>query len=78
MGCFIIKKFEYRYKYKPAIYEYIMKEFMFDEHKKEKEIFEMLVKGKTCDEIAMEIGYSPTTIKRRRRDLYNLTKDLML
>lgn len=55
-----------------------MKEFVFDEHKKEKEIFSLLVKGKTCEEIAMAIGYSPTTIKRRRKYLYELTKDLMI
>lgn len=73
-----MKKFEYTYKYKPAIYKYIMKEFIFDENKKEKEILELLVKGKTCEQIAIEIGYSPTTIKRRRRTLYELTKDLMI
>ena len=73
-----MKKFEYKYKYKPAIYNYILKEFIFDEHKKEKEIFEMLVKGKTCEEIAMKIGYSPTTIKRRRKYLYELTRDFMI
>ena len=75
---FFIKTFQYKYKFKPAIYEYIMKEFLFDEHKKEKEILQMLVKGKTCEQIAMDIGYSPTTIKRRRRDLYEMTKDLMI
>lgn len=73
-----MKKFEYKYKYRPAVYNYIMKEFVFDEHKKEREIFSLLVKGKTCEEIAMAIGYSPTTIKRRRKYLYELTKDLMI
>ena len=55
-----------------------MKEFTFDENKKEKEILELLVKGKTCEQIAMDVGYSPTTIKRRRKDLYEMTKDLMI
>ena len=73
-----MKTMQYTYKYKPAIYDYIMKSFIFDEHKKEREIFELLVKGKTCDEIANEIGYSPTTIKRRRKYLYDITRDLMI
>ena len=55
-----------------------MSEFIFDENKKEKEILELLVKGKTCEQIAMAIGYSPTTIKRRRHYLYEMTKDLMI
>ena len=77
-GCFYLKKFEYKYQYKPAIYKYIMKEFIFNDNKKEREILELLVKGKTCEQIAMDVGYSPTTIKRRRRDLYEMTKDLMI
>ena len=73
-----MKNFEYKYNYKPSIYEYIRKEFVFNEHKKEREILELLVKGKTCYEIAQEVGYSETTIKRRRKYLYNLTKDFMI
>ena len=73
-----IKTFQYTYKYKPMVFNYIMNAFMFDENKKEKEILTMLVKGKTCEQIANEVGYSPTTIKRRRKDLYEMTKDLMI
>lgn len=60
------------------VLDYIMNSFIFDENKKEKEILNMLVRGKTCEQIANEVGYSPTTIKRRRRDLYEMTKDLMI
>ena len=59
------------------VLDYIVNTFVFNENKKEKEIFDMLVRGKTCEQIANEIGYSPTTIKRRRRYLYEMTKDLM-
>lgn len=72
-----MKTFQYTYNYKPAIYDYIKNTMLFNENKKEKEILDMLVKGKTCEQIAMEIGYSTTTIKRRRKDLYEKTKDLM-
>ena len=73
-----MKTMQYTYKYKPAIYEYLMNSFAFDEHKKEREILSLLVKGKTCDEIAREIGYSERTIQRRRKDIYCKTKDLMI
>lgn len=72
-----MKTFQYKYRYKPMMYEYILNNLTFNENKKEKEILELLVRGKTCEQIAMEVGYSPTTIKRRRRDLFNMTKDLM-
>ena len=47
-----MKTMQYTYKYKPMIYEYIMRDMILDEHKKEKEILALLVRGKTCEEIA--------------------------
>ena len=73
-----IKTFQYTYKYKPIVLDYIMTAFIFEENKKENEILSMLVRGKTCEQIANEVGYSTTTIKRRRKDLYEMTKDLMI
>lgn len=73
-----IKTFQYTYRYKPMVLDYIMNTLTFNENKKEKEILSLLIKGKTCDQIANEVGYSSTTIKRRRRDLYEMTKDLMI
>lgn len=73
-----MKTFQYTYNYKPAIYEYIMRDFVLNEEKKEKEILELLVKGKTCSQIAQEVGYSERTIQNRRKDIYEKTKDLMV
>lgn len=78
MGCFLLKRFEYKYEYKPAIYNYIMRDMILNENKQEKKILELLVKGKTCEQIANEIGYSERTIQRRRKDIFNKTKDLMI
>lgn len=73
-----MKTFQYTYNYKPAIYEYIMRDFVLNEEKKEKKILELLVKGKTCSQIAQEVGYSERTIQNRRKDIYEKTKDLMV
>ena len=51
---------------------------LLNEHKQEKQILDLLIRGKTCLEIADEIGYCERTIQTRRRDIYNKTKDLMI
>lgn len=43
-----MKTFQYTFKYKPAIYDYIMRDVILNEEKKEKEILSLLVRGKTC------------------------------
>lgn len=73
-----MKNFQYTYNYKPAIYDYIMRDLILNEHKQEKQILELLVKGKTCSEIANQVGYSERTIQRRRKEIYAKTKDLMI
>lgn len=73
-----MKKFEYKFKYRPAIYEYIMKDIILNESKKEKEILSLLVKGFNCLQIGDIVGYSERTIQRRRKDIYEKTKDLMI
>ena len=77
-GVIMRKVPNFTYKYRPAIYEYIMKDFILNENKREKDILALLVKGKTCSQIANEIGYSERTIQRRRKDIYEKTKDLMI
>lgn len=73
-----MKTFQYSYQFKPMIYDYIMRDLTLNENKQEKKILELLVKGKTCDQIADEVGYSSRTIVRRRKALYEKTKELML
>lgn len=55
-----------------------MRDLILNEYKQEKKILELLVKGYTCTEIGDKIGYSERTIKRRRKDIYEKTKDLMV
>lgn len=73
-----MKTFQYTYQFKPMIYDYIMRDLILNDNKQEKKILELLVKGKTCNQIASEVGYSSRTIVRRRKDLYEKTKELML
>ena len=68
---------QYTYNYKPAIYKYIQDSNILDKNKKENEILGMLVDGRTCSEIGNKIGYSERTVQRRRKEIYNKTKDLM-
>ena len=73
-----MKTFQYTYNFKPMIYDYVMRDLALNENKKEKKILELLVKGKTCEQIGEEVGYSSRTIVRRRKVLYEKTKELML
>lgn len=73
-----MKTFQYTYQFKPMIYDYIMRDLVLNENQKEKKILELLVKGQTCQQIANEVGYSSRTIVRRRKVLYEKTKELML
>ena len=50
-------------------YKYILKNVIFNEPKKEKEIFKMLVKGYNAIEIGDKIGMHERTIYRRKKDL---------
>ena len=68
----------YTFKFKPNIYQYVLDTVKLNEHHKEKEILDLLVKGYTCLEISDVIGYSEVTIKRRRKDIYEKTKEFMI
>ena len=72
-----MKNFEYRFNYKKAIYDFLMNSNMLDDRKLEKQILRELVKGKTCLEIGNIFGCSDRTIQRRRKSIYEKTKDLM-
>ena len=45
--------------------------------KKEKEIFKLILKGKSCSQIAEKIGYSERTVQRRRKSIYEKTLQFM-
>ena len=72
-----MKRFEYHFQYSPAKYNFILENIPLCEEKQEKEILEMVCKGKTCEQVGAELGYSARTIARRRKDLYYRIRDLM-
>lgn len=50
-------------------YNFIVKNIIFNEPKKEKEIFDLLVRGYNTLEISDKIGMSERTIYRRKKQL---------
>ena len=50
-------------------YNFIIKNVIFNEPKKEKEIFDLLVRGYNTLEISDKIGMSERTIYRRKKQL---------
>ena len=50
-------------------YDYIIKNVIFNEPKKEKEIFKLLVKGYNAIEIGDKIGMAERTVYRRKESI---------
>ena len=50
-------------------YDYILKNVIFNEPKKEKEIFKLLVKGYNAVEIGDKVGMAERTIYRRKESI---------
>lgn len=50
-------------------YNLIVNSIIFNEHKQEKEVFDMLVKGHTTKEIGNELGMCIRTVYRRKNEL---------
>lgn len=50
-------------------YDYIIKNVIFNEPKKEKEIFKLLVKGYNAIEIGDKLGMAERTIYRRKESI---------
>lgn len=53
-------------KYK---YNLIINSIIFDEHKQEKDVFDLLVKGYTIIEIGNILGMCERTVYRRKKEL---------
>ena len=68
----------YTFRFKPAIYNFVLQTVPFNEYQQEKTILDLLIKGYTCDEIGDRVGYSERTIKRRRKAIYEKTKEFMM
>ena len=58
-------------------YDYIIKNVIFNEPKKEKEIFKLLVKGYNAIEIGDKIGMAERTIYRRKASIKKKIQNLI-
>lgn len=65
----------YYFDYSPESYNYIMASRIL--RQSEKNILKDIVKGKTVKELAIDYNCSEITICRRRKKIFQLTKDLM-
>lgn len=70
-----MKKFNYYYDYSPEAYNYIMQSKIL--RQSEKNMLRDITKGKTVKELAIDYNCSEITICRRRKKIFNLTKELM-
>lgn len=50
-------------------YNLIVNSIIFNEHKQEKEVFDMLVRGHTIVEIGNKLGMCERTVYRRKNEL---------
>lgn len=73
-----MKLMQYTYNYEPEMYKYILASNILNKKKQEDKIFKELVAGYSCQEISEKYHYSPSTIKNRRKDIYEKTKKYML
>ena len=58
-------------------YDYIIKNVIFNEPKKEKEIFKLLVKGYNAIEIGDKLGMAERTIYRRKESIRKKIQNLI-
>ena len=65
----------YYFDYSPETYNYIMSSRIL--RQSEKNILKDITEGKTVKELAIDYKCSEMTICRKRKKIFNLTKDLM-
>lgn len=70
-----MKKFNYYYDYSPETYNYIMHSKIL--RQSEKNMLQDIINGKTVKELAINYKCSVMTICRRRKKIFELTKELM-
>lgn len=67
-----MRRKNYKFEYKEYLINHILKSpYILNNEKKEKDILKLLLKGKSCMQIADIVGYSERTIQNRRKDIYN-------
>lgn len=70
-----MKRFNYYYDYSPEAYKYIMQSKIL--RQSEKNILNSIIEGKTVKELAIDYKCSQITICRRRKKIFELTRELM-
>ena len=70
-----MKRNVYYYDYSPENYNYIMASRIL--RQSEKNLLNDIINGKTVRELAIDNKCSEMTICRRRKKIFELTKDLM-
>ena len=65
----------YYYDYSPANYNFIMESKIL--RQSEKNLLNDIIEGKTVKELAIEYKCSEMTICRKRKKIFELTKDYM-
>lgn len=73
-----MRPMNYKFNYKPEIYEHIMRNIYLSKEKQEDVILDLLRQGKTCQQIGEQVNYSERTIQRKRKELNNRIQDLFL
>lgn len=69
------KRNVYYFDYSPEAYNYIMSSKIL--RQSEKNILKDIIEGKTVKELALDYKCSEMTICRRRKKIFNVTKELM-
>lgn len=73
-----MRRKNYTFKYNEYMLERILKSsYILNNERKEKDILKLILKGKSCSQIADLIGYSERTIQSRRKDIYDKTLQFM-
>ena len=76
-GGYVMKRFEYRFNYKPEIKNHILNKIELCLERDEDKILNLLFSGLTTEAVAIETGYSYRTICRRKKDLNNKIKTIL-
>lgn len=73
-----MRRKNYQFKYNEYAIEHILKSpYILNDEKKEKDILKLLLRGKSCMQIADMVGYSERTIQNRRKEIYYKTLQFM-
>lgn len=65
------------FKFSKKTYDFLLENMIFNEPKKEKEIFEMWFKGYNNIQISAEVNFSEGTIRNRKKELVEKASKLI-